>query len=270
MKPPIFGPIPDTGRGPSRVIWDGMDPAYYLENPTAGLFVDDDMAKVSPVGISASGMAGPFYCFLSTGATIVASSTLGGGITLTSDGDNEAASVQRRTKAFRLSSGTSYGKLVYEASISTSVIDEPRHGIFVGLTDGTANAATVPIADDGTLADINLIGFHRLEGDGDKLDIVYKASGQTAQTVLADAITLVADTVVKVAMVYDPSAAASEKITFYKDGERISGAAVTATQMAAATFPSAAYLNTCFGVKLATASSPGNSTYYWGRVAQET
>lgn len=204
--------------------------------------------------------------FGSGGAPVATLDEIGGGTTISSDGDNEGASIGMMGKPFQIS--RSYKKLCFEARVKTSTITDTKHGLFLGLIDAAALSATVPIAAAGTLADENFVGFHRLEGDGDAFDTVYKANGVTQVTVGADAVTVVADTWLKLGFVYEPSDSNGVYyLTFYKNGipladkKQIPSAAGT-------DFPNDVRLGFVFALLNATASTPGTSTIQWARIAQ--
>lgn len=204
--------------------------------------------------------------FGSTGAPVATLDEIGGGTTISSDGDNEGASIGMMGRPFQIS--RSYKKLCFEARVKTSTIADTKHGFFLGLIDSSALSSTVPIAAAGTLADENFVGFHRLEGDGDYVDTVYKADTVTQVTVGSDAAVLVADTWIKLGFVYEPSDSNGVfYMTFYKNGvpladkKQIPSAAGT-------DFPNDVRLGFVFAVLNATASTPGTSTIQWARIAQ--
>ena len=131
-----------------------------------------------------------------------------------------------------------------------------ENGAFIGLYEDVAMTNTVPIAAAGTLADENFVGFHRLESDGDKLDVVHKKDGVT-QVSVADQVTLTADTYVKIGMKF-----ADDSMEFYADGVLLTTIANTATS-----FPSDINLGIMFTTLGAAAEDTG-VTMDWWRVAQ--
>lgn len=122
------------------------------------------------------------------------------------------------------------------------------YNAFIGLSEeGLAAADTV--SDAGALADKDLIGFWVDEANGDSLDFVYnKAGAGGVTTLIAGVQALTADTWYKLGFVYDPSASSSERIAVYVDNEEQS-TYVTATNIAAATFPDGEELAVLFGLK---------------------
>ena len=132
-----------------------------------------------------------------------------------------------------------------------------KEGHRVGLIGAATLSATVPIAADGTLADINLVGFHRLEGDGDQIDFVYKADGVTQVTVASDILStaLVADTAVRLGFHYEEDTAL---LTFYVNGTP-SATTKTIPSDTGTDFPADVLLSPCMAVLNATGTTPGAS-----------
>jgi hypothetical protein len=127
-----------------------------------------------------------------------------------------------------------------------------------------ALTATSPITALGAIADINIVGFHRLEGDGDMFDTVYKADGVAQVTVQADAITLAADTWVKVGIVFNPL---NNELSFYRNGVKLSGTKIIPS-VAGTDFPNDVRLGLVIALLNATGTTPGSSEIDWWRAAQ--
>ena len=252
----------DTDRGPSPKIWGDCPIGAMLENPNLGIFFRDDFLTCPKTPPTTEGNFGIYKAFTDTGGTIADGAEFGGSWVLGSDGDNEGASIHTGATAFKIS--TANGKFWFEARVKSSTIADTKHGFFVGLMDSTALTAIVPITAAGAIADVNIVGFHRLEGDGDMLDTIYKADGVTQVTVKADEVTLVADTYKKVGMVYDPG---TNLLTFYDDGVP---STTTYTMVAAAgtDFPNDLTLGLVFAVLNATGSTPGTAEMDWWQCAQ--
>lgn len=206
--------------------------------------------------------------FSSTGGTMAMDAgEIGGGWKGGSDGDNEGASIRQNGQPAKISLDN--GDFWFEAMVKTSTIADTKHGFFLGLIDAATLTATVPIAADGTLADENLVGFHRLEGDGDAVDCVYKADGVTAVTVQADAGTLVADTYTKLGMRFVPKRNIGNGpgyLTFYQDGVAIGSKLIPSA--AGTDFPNDVFMGFVFAVLNATGTTPGTSTIKKVRMAQ--
>lgn len=257
----------DTSRKPSDTVWKQCPWDAIFNGKLDGTIFYDDFASYPITPPTTEGNWGQYPAFTDTGGTMAPPSTIGigGELAIGSDGDNEGASL-RTFPWLRIS--RTYGQFWFEARVKTSTIADTKHGIFLGLLENTALTATVPIAAAGTLADKNLVGFHRLEGDGDYFDTVYKADGVTQVTVQADAALLVADTYTKLGMHYTPSGDKDGQwvLSFYQDGTRLTTSKVIPSA-AGTDFPNDISLGLVFAVLNATASSPGTSTIDWWRAA---
>jgi len=109
------------------------------------------------------------------------------------------------------------------------------------------------LAADGTLVDgtgaiistADFIGFSCLDDDGDAVDAVSIATGQTLQT-NASVATLTADTYVKLGFKYRP-ADGTNKLRYYVNGSEVSTTAIT--DLTAATFPDNIVMDSLIGFK---------------------
>ena len=220
-------------------------------------------------------------CFGSDGFAMsyAAGVGLANGLTVGSDGDNEGGSLRSQRCPFRL--GRADRPFAMEVVLQASAIDDTKNGFFVGLMDNTAATATSPIAAAGTLANVNFVGFHRLEGDGDKLDLVYKADGVTQVSQMTDAVTLVAATDVRLGMTYlpdiaDPYNSKSFVFRWWLNGNIIADTGTTAGSLgykqipssAGDDFPNDVAMGFDFSILNATASTPGTVTLRRCRIAQ--
>jgi len=271
----------DLSSGWSPGVWGSCPWDAIREGELPGLVIERHFGQGAPATpATTEGNYAEFAQFGSTGGflnVLAAAGGVGSGLTLGSDGDNEGASIRTRVTPFILDR-TNGGKFWFEARVRTSTIADANVGWFLGLMDNTALTATVPIAADGTLADVNLVGFHRLEGDGDALDTVYRANGVTAVTVQADAKAIAADTWYKLGMVYDPDVDGTIQdpnrtgtrkfnLSFYVDGVRV-GAVKQVPTAQGTDFPNDVGLGIVFAVLNATATSPGTATIQKFRAAQ--
>lgn len=263
----------DNGYAPSATIWKDIKITDLQRqgNGNNGFFQRINFANFrTSTNVNA---AEAYWCgdgiklFGSDGAAVAALDSQGGGITCSSDGDNEGLGIATMVAPFQIS--RSHKKLAFEARIKTSTIADTKHGFFLGLSAIPTLSATVPIAAAGTLADINFVGFHRLEGDGDYVDTVYKADGVTQVTVQSDAQVLVADTWIKLGFRYEPvGPAGNYYLRFFANGLPLS----TAYQVASAAgtdFPNDVRLGFVFALLNATGTTPGTSSIQWAQIAQE-
>lgn len=214
----------DTDRGRSRHIWHDCPIAVLKSDNSKGIFFEDDFTTLPKTPATTEGNFGPYAQFSSSGGTINAGTGQGGEWVLGEATDDEGVSFRTRATPFKLARTTK--KFWMEARVKRSTIADTTAGIFVGLTDDVALTAISPIAAAGTLADLNLIGFHFTEGDGDQFSTVLRANGQTAVTVQDDAANtaMVADTYTKIGMVFEPDydlyTGSAYLVTFFQNGRR--------------------------------------------------
>lgn len=256
----------DSSRGPSNSIWFDCPVLEIIAGVADGVILFDDFTNGPRVAAGAeasyAGYGGGYRGFADTGGLVADGGEIGGTLILSSDGDNEGASFRTGCAPFQIARGQ--GKLWFEARVKTSDISDTKHGIFLGLMADNALTATVPITATGTIADVNIVGFHRLEGDGDMFDTVYKADGVTQVTVQADATVIVADTYVKLGMVFDPK---NNQLSFYRNGLKLA-TTYTVVSAAGTDFPNDVRLGLVIAVLNATASTPGSTEIDWWRCAQ--
>jgi hypothetical protein len=254
-----------TGKNDNRLLspklWGNCPIEGILAGRVDGMFLFNDFCNQMPVAAGAEAQYSDVMGFADTGGTGVDAALLGGALTLSSDGDNEGAGIRTPTQCFQISQDL--GELWYEARIKKSTIAATKHGAFLGFIDEQALADNIPIVDAGDLMDANLVGFFLDEDNTTGVDTVYKANGITAVTVKADAVTIAADTFVKLGMHFDGAAL----LTFYADGVPL--ADTKAIPNATGTdFPADVRLGLVFSVLNATATTPGSSTIDWWAAAQ--
>jgi len=259
------GGLGDTSRGNSSSIWCDC-PWSEIQNGTKdGILVYDDFVAGPRVAAGAeaaySGYAGGYRGFADTGGLVQDALEWGGVLDLGSDGDNEGASFRTASASFQIA--RNQGKFWFECRVKTNTIADTKHGIIAGLMADNVLSATLPLTALGAIADVDIVGFHRLEGDGDFFDCVYKAGGVAQVTVLADAVPIVADTFVKLGMVFDPR---TNILTFFRNGLKIAN--YTMATAAGTDFPNDVRLGLVVAVLNATATAPGTTRIDWWRAAQ--
>jgi len=234
----------DTLSGPSPAIWSNCPVDMLLARPDKGIYFFDDFNGGNILTNNQAETAlGRFraYTGATAGSDITDAGIVGGGIKLNSTTDNEGVAI-RTLPCFKIAAGE--GPLWFEARLKFNTITDSRQNAFVGLATGTAVSTSFPITTSDAMADSNFVGFQKVFADGDALDSTYKADGVTQVTVGTDAVTLVADTFVKVGMYFDGS-----RLYFYKDGARLSDSkAITGT--AGTDFPSDTVLGIVIGLML--------------------
>lgn len=261
------------GNFPFNDIVEGFRPGY------ARHYEFTNLRDAADVGAADAYWADGFNVFGSTGAPVAELAAQGGGATFGSDGDNEGASIRMAGAPFQLDRDK--GDLIWEVCLQTSTVADTKHGFLVGLSANVAMTATDPITAAGAVADRNVVAFHRLEGDGDQLDVIYKADGVTQVNVATDILdgttiqggelpsALVAATDIKLGMRYFPSGhrAGDCRLAFYVNGIELPETKEIPTGDGT-DFPNDVRLGWFFALLNATASSPGTTTLKWLRVAQ--
>lgn len=260
----------NSGRGPSPAIWADFDKADLLRPGLSNHVFDDFVNVASDVSLYYHSSGNVWKTIEDTGSTVAQLATAGriGALALTTDStDNDEIYMQygsATTNLFKLdaSSGT---KFWYECRFKVSVITDSTYDLIVGLAEEGAAAADA-ITDADAYVDKDFIGFRVPAADGNGLDVFWKKSGQTEVELIADAATLVADTYVKVGLVFDPNESVDKRLKFYVNGTELSTYG-TYTQMAAATFPSGEELTPFFALKAAS-GAVRVLTIDWVRAAQ--
>jgi hypothetical protein len=156
---------------------------------------------------------------------------------------------------------TSNKKLWFETRLKFNNITDSKFGVFVGFAEEALASTAAVVAADGTMADKDYVGFHRLEADGDKMDLVYNtASGSTSPvTHLADAVTLVADTYIKLGIYCDGT-----EVYFYVNGIKVGSELL----LAATDFPNGEEM--AFYIAQQAAHADDAYTYVdWVKIAQQ-
>lgn len=266
----------DTTSRWTGAVWQGF-PVEGIQNGLVDGFVREwDFGRIKPstnVNATEAYWDQGLRVFGSDGAALAyfAGVGLDNGMTFSSNGDDEGAGVRDQLVQVRLGQGDK--QFAFEGVLETSTITDTKHGFFLGLQDNTAITATSPIAAAGTLADVNFVGFHRLEGDGDKLNLVYKADGVTQVTTLEDAITLAVDTEVRLGMTYRPQAdfdrTGNYWFRWWLNGQPIASGYKQIPSASGTDFPNDVAMGFIFTLLNATATTPGNTTLKRLRYGQE-
>lgn len=272
----------NSTRRPSDSIWGNCPIHDITRGKVNGYFGNlnfGDFKESANVNAAEASWGQNLLLFGSDGASATLLDATGGGLTVLSDGDNEGIGLRTQNVPFQIS--RSHYELWWELCLQTSTVADTKHGFFAGLTADVAITATSPIAAAGTLADINLVGFHRLEGDGDQIDTVYKADGVTQVTVDTDALDgtvsegqtipslLSAATDFKLGMRFVPSGdrAGNYRLLFYYNGIRLSESKEIPSA-AGTDFPNDVRLGFVFSLLNATGSTPGSCALKWAQFAQ--
>jgi hypothetical protein len=276
--------VGNTDYAPSPAIWGKSFWNNIKEGVVPGVAGHTDFSHFklsSNVNAAQAYWSMGWKLFGSDGGVVALLDEPGGGITISSDGDNEGVGLGLAQPVLKIIRGGK--RAAWECRFKTSTITDTKHGLLMGLMDSTAMTATVPIAAAGTVADVNVTGFHRLEGDGDQLDVIYKADTVTQVSVDTDVLdgtvgpdgtlpsALVADTWTKVGQVFIPSGdrAGQYALVSYVNGIRLPGADKLIPSAAGTDFPNDVNMLPFFALLNATASTPGTASLSWFRWAME-
>lgn len=165
-------------------------------------------------------------------------------------------------------------KLVFEARLKVSTIVDGVSSFFVGLGEPSravnAGVFTTTQGDtvDTAMADAAFIGFWRSDADGNGLNFIYSANGQTAVDHIVDVHTLVADTYVKVGFFYNPDEIKARRIKVYADNVQNLATYVTSTNISAATFPEGEVMSPVIGHNNDDGSTACTLTVDWWGASQ--
>jgi hypothetical protein len=258
-----------AGTGPSPAIWNNCPFGEY-SNGIGGMAYFNDFGGVAVAlannnttgTVIDSGIVGSTAATAATTISMLADEATGA-VALKSSTDNEDAIINilggaNTAGQIKLASSK---KFWFEARIKSLNTTDAKFGIFCGFMEEARCDTTEVIGADGALTDVDYLGFHKLEADGDKMDTVFNtASGGTSPvTIQADAVTLVADTYIKIGIYSDGTT-----VTLYASG----AALTTTTTIAATDFPDSEEMGFYFCVMNA-ASEASEGTIDWVRVAME-
>lgn len=215
-----------SGKGPSPKLWSDCPLAAIMFNPGKGWCYTEHFLKVPVLANNATSEYDAVnsynvYSGATTGKTVGVKDEVGGILQLFTSTNNEgtglvACNSSNDAGEIKLSS-TTPKSFWFEARLKHINVTDSKAGVFVGFAEEALNTANSIIAAAGTLADKDLVGFWRLEGDGDKYDIYCNTSGAGGVTAIkADAATIEADTYHKVGMHVK-----GKFITFFYDGEPV-------------------------------------------------
>ena len=254
-------------RAPSPIIWADCPIITIRRDPSVGKYFFDDFHDGGsiPQANSESGSKWYGYTTSTSLADIAIQSDADGVLMLDQDGTDDDVAVittgDNVTGMYTITDGQA-GRFWFEARFKVSTITNTDLGVFVGLTEEGQAASAKPMGAVSAIGDIDHIGFHVFEADGDGLDFVFTKSGQT-DGVTADIATLAVDTYVRVGLKYEPS---DNKVHVYLNGVENVSAAVLAS---ASNFPSAEKLALTVAISSGAAGeNSDNLKLDWVRAAQ--
>jgi hypothetical protein len=218
----------DTNRGPSPQIWGDCPWLEILSQTGQGsggycLWDDFILGGITPAITTAIDLTGgtPYSAFGSAGATITYDDVAGGAIVLTEATDGESVTMYTEQHPFSITQDA--GQFWFEARIKVGDIVTLANSFLIGLMDTTTPTDIIPLTASGVTADVNYVGFMQPEGDTTTFNASYKANGVTEVEVNGAIGALVADTYVKLGMIFDPSPATTgtaNQMAFYINGVR--------------------------------------------------
>lgn len=207
----------DTNPTPSPCLWNQVDAE--LEHPGLWLHKYNVMGDLPYNTEAVPTTVDPWHgmeVFTSSGATLAQLDEDGAPRAMVEATDNEGLSINQGIYPYKIIQNA--GELVFEARVKRDEITG-TWGFFVGLIESITPTATVPITATTTiLSDNNLVGFHNEEADPDGVNTTYKANGIAVVEVETDVHTLVADTWVKLGMVFNRNG--DNVLAFYVDGNK--------------------------------------------------
>jgi len=256
----------NSGRGPSTGIWATCPVIDYMLDPTKGMVYFNDLHGSHALAANQTktylggGISG--FTGATAGSTIASVSTdPDGALILSTTTDNESVGVQAlgaldTAGQFVLATGK---KSWFEARIKAVNITDAKFGLFCGFAEEGLLAEDGVLSDADALPDKDYIGFLRVAADGDKLDTVHRKAAGAAVVVQTDAVTVVADTYIKVGFYCDGTT-----VTFYANGVALA----TTCLLATATVPTGEEMAFYF-VLNAAHGDDCSANIDWVRVARE-
>lgn len=264
----------DTNRGPSPNIWGDCPIMSIMEGSIAGtMFLDDFDDFPFKASQTTEVNHGRYKIYAEgtgtwAGVSTVNSLEVGKGVLKTDlTGDEDTSALAQSYPSFLLTSTA--GKLWFEARLCQSTIADNTVGWFIGLaeTEQFTLASNVPFDAASVLLDNSgsMIGFKHEEGGLGEVDTCYNDRATTLTDIETGVDTFTAYEWIKLGMVFDPDAIATERIKFYVNNLE------TDTPMSNATLIALTYLDAnALGLLFANVadSSYGDNYLDWWRCVQ--
>ncbi len=240
-------------------FWSNCPCAAALTDPSAGYGIQDnfiDMGLSGTVGAIASHAGtGRYLLFGDAGSTIVPDAGLGGGLALTNDAtDDDQVSIATKQQPFQIVN--TVGDLWFECRAKVSSIVTQVAGFAIGLMGITAQSTLVPmVTNTGVLANIDFVGFNKLNVATTAFNAVYKNIGQT-EVATATAAGALGATYIKYGFRFR-----SGELEFYVDGVLLD--TITSTEVDAADFPNNVTLRPVAAVMNGTSAASVLTLDWW-------
>lgn len=233
--PPCFAPRGRTAvQLPTASIISNFDIGLLLQHPTAGSLVWTDFT--APGGMptttfkDAVALTGNAQTFAWDGQIYLGTTAIGELVFSHTGAEGNLAAEAQWACPIVVSGGN---KWAFGCRIKHLNITDGAGGAFAGLMLGQALAGDLIVDDGASFQTEGSLGFWKIEADGDKYDVYYDETGQSANAHAADWGTIVADTYNTLELYYDGTT-----IAMYLDGVK-TGTSIVATDIAAADFPPA-------------------------------
>lgn len=218
----------DTGRGPSSLIFKGMnniDKSQFLDIYEDFRSFNNTYALASNLGRYASD-AGGYISYEDTGGSILGSVTADytGAIVMTTDttdNDENSLALGDNTGG-AITAKTTMKKLAYECRMRFSQI--LTQNFFLGLCEPGRAVADGLISDAGALLTKSILGWSVLEGAAGTMKATHGLNGQTAVQESTITKTLAANTWYKFGFLYEPASQYDGYVCkWFVDGVQIGG-----------------------------------------------
>ena len=256
---------------PSPIIWADCPLSQYLArhgDAANAVYFGDRFEAFPNASAPATAAHGKWEAYGDTGVVIGPDKdeTLGIGPVCKisgNDADNDEGNISGPSNCFRISdTGGELGKLWFECRLRKASVADNGLALFAGLGWDLTNNVSLAKADalvdnTGAIGAFSMIGFHVDHANGDSVDFVYRADGQAATVPIAGLKAIAADTFYNLGFVYDPQEVDAKKIKVYVDGVE-DDTYVTATDIAAATFPDDEWMAPCYLTKVGAAAEVKN------------
>ena len=220
---------------PTEAIWANFPIEELRQDPWKGSLVDTDFTGGLGTGVGV-------LTFKSSGATMVTGS---GALAIGELICTEATANEGWGIGWNAPIVVSGGhKWAFEIRFHVDQIANDDGSLFIGLAkfSDTLGVNSILTADEPpVVVDEAAVGFNIKETDGNVLDFVYNEASQTQAEHDADYITVVGSAYRTLGMYFNGTT-----IQAYADGV-LTGTAITAVEIAAATFPTGEILRPCIG-----------------------
>ena len=278
-----------NSRGPSPSIWADIDVQLFGEDGGAGIHQFDDFknSMTTQEEAARSAWTGGIGHILGdinwqgfTETDLVVDVALqaddDGVLMLDTDGtDDDTVGITggdntmgiMKTPAIGSSSNDQFA---WEARLKVSTITDGDLSVFVGIMEPGKLSNGSPLGAVGALADVDYIGLHITEADGDAVSIVYnEASAGTASTTAVSGTTLVADTYIRLGIKFVSRGVGQAEIRFFIDGVDVGDAFAINIATANADYPDATDMDSMITATSGANGADGDDVKIdWVRLAQ--